>query len=68
MPGAQPELKKVSRRKEHGSGQLLTVAQYVDKRVYVQLNGSRKVEGVVRGYDVSVTKISSRLAALANPF
>jgi small nuclear ribonucleoprotein (snRNP)-like protein len=27
-------------------------AQYLDKKVFVQLNGSRKVVGVVRGYDV----------------
>lgn len=26
--------------------------QYLDKRVFVQLNGSRKVIGVLRGYDV----------------
>lgn len=26
--------------------------QYLDKKVFVQLNGSRKVVGVVRGYDV----------------
>jgi hypothetical protein len=27
--------------------------QYLDKRLFVQLNGSRKVIGVLRGYDVS---------------
>lgn len=26
--------------------------KYLDKKVFVQLNGSRKVVGVVRGYDV----------------
>jgi hypothetical protein len=26
--------------------------QYLDKRLFVQLNGSRKVIGVLRGYDV----------------
>jgi hypothetical protein len=26
--------------------------QYLDKRLFVQLNGSRKVLGVLRGYDV----------------
>ncbi|SPQ17612.1 2f3491b6-ba4e-4ef4-9595-23f90c495737 [Thermothielavioides terrestris] len=28
------------------------VPQYLDKRLFVQLNGSRKVIGVLRGYDV----------------
>lgn len=26
--------------------------KYVDKRLYIQLNGSRKVTGTLRGYDV----------------
>lgn len=26
--------------------------QYLDKRLFVQLNGSRKVIGVLRGFDV----------------
>jgi len=26
--------------------------KYIDKRLFVQLNGSRKVIGVLRGYDV----------------
>jgi len=26
--------------------------KYMDKRLFVQLNGSRKVVGVLRGYDV----------------
>jgi LSM domain len=29
--------------------------KYLDKRLFVQLNGSRKVIGVLRGYDVSTT-------------
>jgi hypothetical protein len=33
--------------------------RYLDKRLFVQLNGSRKVIGVLRGYDVSL--ISGRL-------
>ncbi|KAL2063428.1 hypothetical protein VTL71DRAFT_5233 [Oculimacula yallundae] len=28
------------------------ISQYLDKRLFVQLNGSRKVIGVLRGYDV----------------
>ncbi|KAK3177181.1 Serine/threonine-protein kinase smg1 [Lepraria neglecta] len=40
MPQAQPELKKVP------------ILEYLDKRLFVQLNGSRKVIGVLRGYDV----------------
>lgn len=30
----------------------LTYSQYLEKRLFVQLNGSRKVIGVLRGYDV----------------
>ncbi|KAI4718911.1 hypothetical protein E4T48_04850 [Aureobasidium sp. EXF-10727] len=30
----------------------LTSLQYLDRRLFVQLNGSRKVIGVLRGYDV----------------
>ena len=26
--------------------------QYLDKRLFIQLNGSRKILGVLRGYDV----------------
>lgn len=33
----------------HANSRLL---QYLDKRLFVQLNGSRKVIGVLRGYDV----------------
>lgn len=28
------------------------MSQYLDKRLFVQLNGSRKVIGVLRGFDV----------------
>lgn len=31
---------------------LVILMQYLDKRLFVQLNGSRKVIGVLRGYDV----------------
>ncbi|KAG9507989.1 Serine/threonine-protein kinase smg1 [Fusarium musae] len=44
MAPAQPELKKAS---------LANFSkQYLDKRLFVQLNGSRKVIGILRGYDV----------------
>ncbi|KAF5020106.1 hypothetical protein F66182_7869 [Fusarium sp. NRRL 66182] len=43
MAPAQPELKKAS-------SDVLYV--YLDKRLFVQLNGSRKVIGILRGYDV----------------
>ncbi|ENH61588.1 Serine/threonine-protein kinase smg1 [Fusarium oxysporum] len=42
MAPAQPELKKAS----------LDLFCYLDKRLFVQLNGSRKVIGILRGYDV----------------
>ena len=31
---------------------LILPSQYLDKRLFVQLNGNRKVLGVLRGYDV----------------
>ena len=62
MAPAQPELKKVSLLATPGFRQLwrdflipdtsLVLVQYLDKRLFVQLNGSRKVIGVLRGYDV----------------
>ena len=56
MPQAQPELKKVMRSKFQAQSKpvLTPLPQYLDKRVEVQLNGSRKVLGTLRGYDVSV--------------
>ena len=55
MAPAQPELKKVSYTKERRKPLLSyshILPQYLDKRLFVQLNGSRKVIGVLRGYDV----------------
>ena len=55
MPQAQPELKKVPLPKYNNvlMPYLTTSrAKYLDKRLFVQLNGSRKVIGVLRGYDV----------------
>ncbi|KGO71448.1 Ribonucleoprotein LSM domain, eukaryotic/archaea-type [Penicillium italicum] len=59
MPQAQPELKKVSvppticaffvPRPELTSCLFL---KYMEKRVFCQLNGNRKVIGILRGYDV----------------
>ncbi|KAL6715968.1 hypothetical protein ACLMJK_006930 [Lecanora helva] len=57
MPQAQPELKKVGPRPLPDPLGPLFInpglqIQYLDKRLFVQLNGSRKVIGVLRGYDV----------------
>lgn len=53
MPQAQPELKKVSSAPSCSlPGFQLILYQYLDKRLFVQLNGSRKVIGVLRGFDV----------------
>lgn len=70
MPQAQPELKKVSL--EHQSKlPLANLHKYLEKRVLVQLNGSRKVMGILRGYDVCIlrcppkpSKVSSLCAGL----
>lgn len=54
MPQAQPELKKVRRHPPAFIGQdsPSCILQYMEKRVFVQLNGNRKVLGILRGYDV----------------
>lgn len=55
MAPAQPELKKVGARKMPTGElpqELTYLLQYLDKRLFVQLNGSRKVIGILRGYDV----------------
>jgi small nuclear ribonucleoprotein G len=54
MPQAQPELRKV---RFQSPGMLdpdyyLCLLQYMEKRLFVQLNGNRKVLGILRGYDV----------------
>jgi hypothetical protein len=60
MPKAtQPELKKVDPYSiippsllVHKFPKDVLNPKYMDKRLFVQLNGSRKVIGVLRGYDV----------------
>ncbi|RDL33164.1 Uncharacterized protein BP5553_08603 [Venustampulla echinocandica] len=57
MPQAQPELKKNSKiagseTRDVSAATTRINAMYLDKRLFVQLNGSRKVIGVLRGYDV----------------
>ncbi|KAJ5531493.1 hypothetical protein N7527_004886 [Penicillium freii] len=59
MPQAQPELKKVSAAltmctlfAPETSTDVVSFLQYMDKRVFCQLNGNRKVIGLFRGYDV----------------
>lgn len=41
--------------------------KYLDKRLFVQLNGSRKVIGVLRGYDVSHPLRPSSMAQILYP-
>lgn len=41
--------------------------KYLDKRVFVQLNGSRKVIGTLRGYDVSVCRLWEACTRLTSP-
>lgn len=57
MPQAQPELKKVSHAITviiffFTNRKLTFFTQYMEKRIFCQLNGNRKVIGVLRGYDV----------------
>lgn len=62
MPQAQPELKKVPTYPAnlHSLASADTIdLQYLDKRLFVQLNGSRRVIGVLRGYDVCLSHLPS---------
>ena len=62
MPQAQPELKKVLTHPAnlHSLALANTIdLQYLDKRLFVQLNGSRRVIGVLRGYDVCLSHLPS---------
>lgn len=55
MPQAQPELKKVCPpylQSQEPFRLTHLPAQYMEKRLFIQLNGNRKVIGVLRGYDV----------------
>lgn len=36
------------------SADVVSFVQYMEKRVFCQLNGNRKVIGILRGYDVCV--------------
>lgn len=77
MAPAQPELKKVRilhmeifqypsdhRDRDERASNCMSAnydLQYLDKRLFVQLNGSRKVIGVLRGYDVCRSKLALAL-------
>ncbi|CRG92144.1 hypothetical protein PISL3812_09200 [Talaromyces islandicus] len=61
MPQAQPELKKVRQSrssltpldgKRKASNSFFSPTKYMEKRLFIQLNGNRKVIGILRGYDV----------------
>jgi small nuclear ribonucleoprotein G len=52
MPQAQPELKKVCSFMKPLTFLSQQILQYMEKRLFVQLNGNRKVIGILRGYDV----------------
>jgi hypothetical protein len=78
MPQAQPELKKVSTLFKlwcafcpGTPADNALFLQYMEKRVFCQLNGNRKVIGILRGYDVrripSVHILSYRGDAFSTP-
>lgn len=63
MPQAQPELKKVRYNISAASfdDDHSYLLQYMEKRLFVQLNGNRKVLGILRGYDVRASIRSALL-------
>lgn len=65
MPQAQPELKKVYiALNSLDLTCLADILQYMEKRLFVQLNGNRKVMGVLRGYDVGFAQPMRNLLVL----
>ncbi|KZO98041.1 LSM-domain-containing protein [Calocera viscosa TUFC12733] len=52
---SQPELKKVRRFRKQDKAKSPDEGfpfQFMDKRLFVQLQGGRKVSGILRGYDI----------------
>lgn len=67
MPPAKPELNHVSTPANrngpyHPDPKL---AQYQGKKVTIQMNGGRTVEGVVRGFDVNLSTLLRSALALS---
>jgi small nuclear ribonucleoprotein G len=74
MPQAQPELKKVSGLSTlyapfcpEISADVVCFLQYMEKRVFCQLNGNRKVIGILRGYDVCLHPLPRLLLCRTSP-
>jgi len=49
---SQPELKKVSVGSFLTQSAALMDGQFMDKKLFIHLQGGRKVSGVLRGYDI----------------
>ena len=49
---SQPELKKVGLLRFHKWMNTVIVQQFMDKKLFIHLQGGRKVSGVLRGYDL----------------
>lgn len=49
---SQPELKKVFYAFTIRMNTVLTFQKFMDKKLFVHLQGGRKVSGVLRGYDL----------------
>jgi len=49
---SQPELKKVSGDSFLTLSAALIDGQFMDKKLFIHLQGGRKVSGVLRGYDI----------------
>lgn len=50
------------------SADVVSFLQYMEKRVFCQLNGNRKVIGIVRGYDVCPCPLTSSCMILGHPW
>lgn len=49
---SQPELKKVRARDMKDVMPCLDYAKFMDKKLFIHLQGGRKVSGTLRGYDL----------------
>ena len=52
MKASQPEMKKVFYASSFRMYTVLIVQQFMDKKLFIHLQGGRKVSGVLRGYDL----------------
>ena len=64
---SQPELKKVCPTSNPAFSPLIPHAQFMDKKLFVHLQGGRKVSGTLRGYDLFLNLVIDDALEETNP-